>query len=92
MKNKISTQSLYLDETERKRHESAISQLCEELSIRRSAMEGIYEEILLELKSKAHIQDFLYIFVDRTIRTRYRQSNNAVHRRPLRPLSIKQSE
>lgn len=79
MKDKIPTQPLYLDEAEKKRHESAINQLCEELSIRRPTMENIYEDILLELKSKARIQDFLYIFVDRAIRTRYKQ-NGAVHR------------
>ncbi len=82
MKDKISTQPLYLDKSEKKRHESAINQLCEELSIHRANMESIYEDILLELKSKARIQDFIYIFVDRTIRNRYKQSDTAIHKRP----------
>ncbi len=82
MKDKISTQPLYLDKSEKKRHESAINQLCEELSIHRAKMENIYEDILLELKSKARVQDFLYIFVDRTIRNRYKQSDTVIHKRP----------
>jgi len=81
MEDEFPTTPLYLDDAERKRHESAINRLCEELSVRRPAMEKAYNEVLLELKSKARIQDYLTIFAIRTIRDRYQHANGAVHKR-----------
>ncbi len=68
-------QPLYIDEADKKRHESAISQLCEEFSASRPIVEGIYKDILVKLKSRARIHYYLPIFVSRSIRDIFRQSN-----------------
>ena len=58
---------LYQDPADENRHESAMKMLCDKFSIRPAVMKHIYEAILLDLKSRARVQQYLSIFVVRAI-------------------------
>lgn len=59
---------LYENEDEKKQHNYAINLLCEELAKNEEFIRPLYEQVLLEMKQKARIQDYLSILVCRNVR------------------------
>lgn len=60
--------TLYANEDEKKQHGHAISLLCEELAKKEEIIRPLYEQILLDMKKNARIQDYLSILVYRSVR------------------------
>lgn len=59
--------SLYEDLADKNKHKSAMKMLCEKFPVQPTVMQQVYEAILIDLKTRARVQQYLSIFVVRTI-------------------------